>query len=187
MKIKRFLAVIVATVMMLSLFNLNVFASDLEPPLPMTRATTDYFYTPAMTAGVWWSGYDSDRIYDLACSKTSLTGSDITVYIYYSQVGMPATFVKDGTRTCTLQVKEDDASAGNANELLFTRTGTFGIDSNGLYNIVSWSSRSDVNFDVVEDNSTLELYIRAYIQTKAGDSGTAVPKDLLCYKFATTY
>lgn len=187
MKAKRIIAIALSMIMMISLLNLNAFAA--EPPLPMPRAATDLFYTPAMTAGAWWSGYNSGHIYDLACSKSSLKGSDIAIYIYYSEVGMPETFDTDESRNCTIEVKENDAGGINTNELAFKRTGTFGMDFKGLYNIVSWDTLSDVNESVIENNSTLELYIRVYIQTKPGDDDDdrAVPPELIYYNFVTTY
>ena len=181
----RIISIALCAVIMMTFLCFNGYAA--EPVLPLTRATTDYFYTPAMTAGEWWSGYDDDNIYDLACgSKDTLTGEDINVYIYYTGVGMPNTFSKDNSRTGTIEVKENDSGLGNENESLFTRTGFFHND-NGFYSMTTWSSRSDVNTDVIEDNNTLELYIRVYIQTKSADTGTSIPKELICYKFVTTY
>lgn len=185
MKVNRTVAIVLSVVMVLSLLSINAFAT--EAPLSMTRATTDLFYTPAMTAGKWWSGYDDNCIYNLACNKDSLTGSDIDMYIYYSQVGMPDTFVTDSTRTCEVEVKEYDSTVFNKNETAFTKTGTFGIDRNGLYNITGWSSKSDINTSVIESNDILELYIRVYIQTKNGDTGTSIPENLIYYQFVTTY
>lgn len=185
MKAKRLIATVLSAVMMLMLLSMGVFAT--ETTKQMTRATTNYYYTPAMTAGTWWSGLDSNHIRNMTCNKSSLTGSDITVDFDDPPVGLPDTFWRDKTRICTVEVKEDDYSVFNANESVCKRTGTFGRDSRGLYRVVQWGTRSDINTDVIEDNDTVELYIVVNIETKARDTGTAVPANLIPYRFETTY
>lgn len=184
MKVKRIVSIALSVIIMMTLMCSSVFAS--EPTLPMPRATTDYFYTPEMFAGEEWSGYAADEVHDLACSKSDLTGADINVYIYYTGVGMPNTFSKDESRKGEIEVKEEDSGWGNDNESLFTRTGSFRNDD-GFYWMATWSTRSNVNTDVIEDNKTLELYILVTIQTKLLDTNNEIPENLICYKFVTTY
>jgi hypothetical protein len=151
----------------------------------MPRATTDIFYTPEMTAGIEWSGYAHNIKHYLACSKDSLTGEDVNIYFYKTGVGLSDDYDWDLTRSGEVTVKEDDPGS-NANEVLFTRTGTFAMD-NGKYRMCIWSTRSDINTEVVETNSILELYILIYIQTKPDDQSTHVPENFMAYKFVTTY
>ena len=40
---------------------------------------------------------------------------------------------------------------------------------------------------MIEDNNTVELYIVVNIETKAEDKATAVPANLIPYRFETTY
>lgn len=185
MKAKRLIATVLSAVMMLMLLSMSAFAT--ESTRQMTRASTDLFYTPAMTAGIWWSGYDCDNIYDMACNKSSLTGADVTVEFPPHRMGLPAGFAEDDDRICVVEVKEHDYSVFNENESVCKRVGFFGTDNRGMYRIMNWGSRSDINTDVVEDNGTVELYIRVRIETKAGDIETGVPANLICYQFETTY
>lgn len=181
MKVNRIISIALSVILMVALLCSSVSANE----LPMPRATTDIFYTPQMTAGIEWSGYANNRIHDLACSKDNLTGEDINIYFYKTGVGLSDEYERDLTRSGEVTVKENDPGA-NDNETLFTRTGTFAMD-NGKYRMCLWSTRSDINTDVVETNSTLELYILIYIQTKPEDQSTVVPENFMAYKFVTTY
>ena len=181
MKVNRIISIALSVILMVTLLCSNVSANE----LPITRASTDIFYTPEMTTGEEWSGYAAGEVHDLACSKDSLTGEDINIYFYNSGVGLSNDFEWDLTRTGEVTVKDNDPGS-NVNEVLFTCTGTFDM-SNGLYRMCRWGTRSDVNTEEVEDNSTLELYILVYIQTKPRDNSTYVPEDFLAYKFVTTY
>lgn len=184
MKVKRIVSIALSVIIMMTLMCSSVFAN--EHVLPMPRASTDKFYTPEMTAGIEWSGYADDEVYDLSCSKDGLTGEDINIYFYYTGVGMPADYYEDTSRTGLITVREDDPGS-NPNETLFTRTGFFAKE-NGIYYMSTYGSRSDVNTSEVEDNSTLELYILVYIQTKPRDYGyTYIPASLIAYRFVTTY
>ena len=151
MKVNRIISIALSVILMVALLCSSVSANE----LPMPRATTDIFYTPQMTAGIEWSGYANNRIHDLACSKDNLTGEDINIYFYKTGVGLSDEYERDLTRSGEVTVKENDPGA-NDNETLFTRTGTFAMD-NGKYRMCLWSTRSDINTEVVETNSTLEL------------------------------
>lgn len=181
MKVNRIISITLSVILMVTLLCSNVSANE----LPMPRATTDIFYTPEMTAGEEWSGYAAGEVHDLACSKDSLSGEDINIYFYQTGVGLSDDYDWDLTRSGEVTVKDDDPGP-NTNEVLFTRVGTFAMD-NGKYRMCRWSTRSDVNTEEVEDNSTLELYILIYIQTKPLDQSTYVPENFMAYKFVTTY
>ena len=181
MKMKKVVALSLAVVMLMALMCANVAANELN----MTRAETAYHYTPRFDAGVWWSGYDTGDIYDLFCNKYPLTGEDVDIRFVNTGVGLPDTFVRSLNRTGTLEVKEDDALGWNTNELLFEKTGFFEINDDGAYRMRSWGSPSNVNTNQVEDNMTLELYIRVKVQTKPGDTQTSIDPHFLGYKFCT--
>ena len=182
MKMKKVVALSLAIVMLMALMCANVSANELI----MTRAETAYHYTPRLDAGVWWSGYDTGDIYDLFCNRYPLTGEDVNIGFVNTGVGLPNTFVYDLSRKGTVEVKEDDALGWNTNELLFEKTGSFTINSDGNYRMTTWSTRSNVNTNQIEDNMTLELYIRVKIQTKIGDTQTSIEPHFLGYKFYTT-
>lgn len=181
MKVNRIISIALSVIMMMTLLCPYAFAND----LPMTRATTDIFYTPEMTVGVEWSGLAAGEVHNLVCGKDSLSGEDINIYFYKTGVGLSDDYDWDFTRTGEVTVKDDDPGP-NTNEVLFTRTGTFALD-NGKYRMCRWSTRSDVNTAEVEDNNTLELYILIDIQTKLKDKSTYVPENFMAYKFVTTY
>lgn len=180
MKMKKVVALSLAVVMLMALMCAHVSANELI----MTRAMTDQIYTPAFRAGTWWSGQD-DHVYDLSTTRSDLTGADIEVYFYNSNIGLSNNFIRDLTRVGTVEVKEEDTGL-NGNERLFVKTGNFGM-SNGNYRMCTWNPRTNVNTNVIESNTTLELYLRVYVPTMAGDNGVSIPENFLCYKFVTTY
>ncbi len=179
MKFIKAISIFLCAIMMMLPLSFTVSANE----LPMPRAETDIFYTPAMNAGITWSGYDADKVHDLSCSRNDLTGNDVNIYFYGTGVGLSDNFYTDETRLGVVTVKEDDFGP-NTNETLYKRTGIFS-EVDGVYRIRTWYTPSNVLTTGIESNYTLELYILVDIETKPSDTGTAVPKEFLAYRFGT--
>ena len=179
MKMKRLISIIFSVALLVALL-----CSPAHAATP--RASTDRFRTPAMTAGVEWSGYAAGKIYNMLCeSKNSLNGDDIEIDFYQTGVGLSPRFVRDSTRHGVITVKEDDAGS-NQNEVLFTKTGTFSY-SLSIYCMRNYGTRSNINYGEIEDNNKVELYILVEIETKSGDTDTYIAPELIEYSFRTTY
>ena len=170
-KLKRLIVGIVsAAVLLVGMRGVAEGSNDIE-----------YYYTPIMTAGTWWSGYNS-QIVSVGSSWYELYGGDVGVTFVKSSVGLPSTFYRTITRMATVELKEDDPGT-NENELVATYSGRFSADPyTGLYQVPSMQ-RQSVNSSCIESNGTAELYIRVLVDINSNDESRNIPKQLFKYYF----
>lgn len=174
MKMKRFISIAFSVALLVALLC-----------SPAHAATTDKFLTPAMRAGVEWSGYSAGYIHDMVLNKSSVYAIDVDVDFYNTAIGLSDEYIWSNSRTATITVKDDDPGS-NENEELFYRVATFGtID--GVYRPTSYGTRRIIDTEEIEDNNILELYLLITIRTVTGDQATAVDAGLFRYSFRTTY
>lgn len=140
------------------------------------NAVSNKYKTPALTAGSWWSGVDSNVV-AITASTSKVYGGDVGVSFYATSVGMPVSFVRSSDRTIDIELKEKDPFS---NCVVRQYVGYFSI-KNGLYRVPTYTT-TYTNAGCVEDNSVLELYMRFKVNTISGDTSKNVPEGLIIYE-----
>lgn len=152
-KAKTILSITMTLILMLSLY-INTYALYLE---------STAHKAPNGTAGQWVS---DDHVWNTNTASSPAKAEDI--YFYYKEStlkSLPSGFVSSNNRAFKLYVMEDDVSD---DEYVKYYTGTF----TGPY-------LSRITFDhivassSIEINSGVELYIKQFVGTIAGDTSTS--------------
>ncbi|MBE6843850.1 MAG: hypothetical protein E7510_13650 [Ruminococcus sp.] len=146
------------------------------------ESNTSIFHSRACTAGNWWSGYDNNDIHSVTASGSNIYGGDVQLYFHSTTVGLPNSFVKSTSRTADFELKEDDASSNNENEIARKITGHFSVSNAGYYQITILSYPY-TNPACIESNNVAELYMRMKINRVSGDTSANVPYGLVRYQF----
>ncbi len=79
-----------------------------------------------------------------------------------------------------IELKEDDPG-DDANELVHTYTGTFGVDPQGRYTVVSFSVPKADN-ECIEQNNVVELYLRFKVDKLSSDGSSNVNSGIMRYR-----
>lgn len=173
-QIKKLFTLLVIIAVSLNSFLTTVFAGE--------YVTSTYIDSQAMTAGEWWSGYDAHITPVTAYYKDpEVYDSQVGIWFYSPDYGLSTEFYRSDERVAAIQLKEDDAGS-NENELIRTYVGRFDVDEQNRY-VPMYFSNTGSSVVLIEDNPTVELYIRVKVNTHISDYGDYVRSGILCYKY----
>ena len=173
-QIKKLFTLLVIMTVSLNLLSTTVFAGE--------YVTSTYIDSQAMTASEWWSGYDAHITPVTAYYKDpEVYDSQVGIWFYTPDYGVGDHFYRSNERVASVQLKEDDAGS-NENELIRTYICTFGTDDNNRYRPMYFKNTGS-SVVLIEDNPTVELYIRVKVNEHISDYGDYVRSGIMCYKY----
>ena len=144
------------------------------------NSVTEEFDSPQLMTNQWWSGYDYDQYYNVTSSYNQVYDGDVGVWFYTPSAGVTSNLVRSTSRRAVIELKEDDPG-DDANELVHTYTGTFGIDPQGRYTVVSFSVPKADN-ECIEQNNVVELYLRFKVDKLSSDGSSNVNSGIMSYR-----
>ena len=151
------------------------------PSMAMAESSkTDYINSPQLVTNQWWSGYDYDEFHSVTVGFPQVYDGDVGVWFYTPSVGVTTGLARDTSRRAVIELKENDPG-DDENELVHTYTGTFGIDPQGRYTVVSFIVPEADN-ECIEQNNVVELYLRFKVNKLSNDSSSNVNSGIMRYK-----
>lgn len=141
---------------------------------------TDYIDSPALVTNQWWSGFDHSQYYNLTSSYNEVEDGDVGVWFYTPSAGVTSDLSRDASRTVIIELKENDPG-DDENELVHTYNGTFGIDPQNRYTVVSFRKTASDN-ECIEQNNVVELYLRFKVDRLSDDGSSNINKAIMRYK-----
>ncbi len=138
---------------------------------------SSYCHSGAATAGTWKT--ESSASVNYSSSLPHICGGDVGTYFYFYSVGLPSSFDYTTGRYAFFEIYENDVLHAD----VFARSyqATFSVN-NGYYRpttfIVTATSK-----DKIEDDGAAELYMKWFVYTMPGDTSTAIPANLLYYRY----
>ncbi len=144
-------------------------------------AMIETYYSPQMSTGEWWSGYDDGAIITINTGISGdVSGEDVDLVFRKAGIGFPNQLYRSSSRGINVQLKENDIL--NDNELAGKYYTEFEINPyTGFYQPEEYERM--FTGGTIETNSKVELYVRIFIDIHAADVYKVIPELMVSYYF----
>lgn len=166
--ITKTFAICMACIMLVSTFCFGINAEE------MSSVHT----SPSSTAGDW----TTCETVQLTSTLDTVYGGDTGIWFFANQVGLQASFVRSTTRKCYMNCWSRDQFDGEYFHFVRAHHATFSLSS-GYYRPSVRHTDFDINPNMIDDDSNLDLYMAFSVETVSGDTSASVPAGLLKYAF----